>query len=73
MLRPLIGILKDLRREFRNRLELNRLLEKDDRLLRDAGLTRTDIEAALGRPWRFDARDEAIRMSHMTLKMDRAR
>ncbi|WP_319772782.1 DUF1127 domain-containing protein [Breoghania sp.] len=33
---------------YASRRELNRLLANDDRMLRDIGITRTDIHAALG-------------------------
>lgn len=59
-------------REARNRRELRSLLEKDDRILRDVGLTRADVESALSQPFGADARDEAYRLSRLSLRLDRA-
>ena len=59
-------------KELRNRRQLRELLEKDDRLLQDAGLTRHDVEAALAKPMEFDARSEALRLSRISLQLDRA-
>ena len=59
-------------KELRNRRQLRDLLEKDDRLLQDAGLTRHDVEAALSKPMEFDARSEAVRLSRISLQLDRA-
>ncbi len=59
-------------KELRNRRELTNLLHKDDRILRDVGLTRPDVEAALAKPMQFDARAEALRLSRISLQLDRA-
>ena len=59
-------------KELRRRRELNNLLQKDDRILRDVGLTRPDVEAALAKPMAFDARAEALRLSRISLQLDRA-
>lgn len=58
-------------KELRNRRELNNLLQKDDRILRDVGLTRADIESALAKPLSVDARTEADRLSTISLRLDR--
>lgn len=42
-------ITRPLAREFRRRHELRELLEKDDRILRDIGLTRVEVQQALRR------------------------
>lgn len=59
-------------RELHDRAQLRELLEKDDRLLRDVGLTRADIGAALSKPFRIQARDEALRLSRLSFNLDRA-
>ena len=59
-------------KELRNRRQLQSLLQKDDRILRDVGLTRHDVEAALAKPIEFDARAEALRLSRISLQLDRA-
>ena len=59
-------------KELRNRRQLRDLLQKDDRLLRDVGLTRHDVEVALSKPMQFDARSEALRLSRISLQLDRA-
>jgi uncharacterized protein YjiS (DUF1127 family) len=70
MLDFLIDTAKGLAREMRNRRELRDLLERDDRVLQDIGLTRGDIEAALGKPLGFNARHEAFRLSRMAFYLD---
>ncbi|MEM9061133.1 MAG: DUF1127 domain-containing protein [Pseudomonadota bacterium] len=65
-------IAKALFTELRRRRELRDLLDKDDRVLRDVGLTRADVEIALSKPLQFDARAEAIRLSRISLQLDRA-
>lgn len=56
--------------EHRRRAELRRLLERDDRILADIGLTRADIEEALSRPMRDSAREHAYRHSVRSLALD---
>lgn len=56
--------------EHRRRAELRRLLEKDNRMLEDIGLTRGDIEDALSQPIQADARDHAYRHSARSLALD---
>jgi uncharacterized protein YjiS (DUF1127 family) len=56
--------------EHRRRAQLRALLEKDDRLLGDIGLTRADIEEALSRPMTESARDHAYRHSARSLALD---
>lgn len=72
MLNALNSMIRAWLKELRNRRELNQLLQKDDRLLRDVGLTRADVEAALSKPISMDARDEAYRLSTLSLRLDRA-
>jgi uncharacterized protein YjiS (DUF1127 family) len=49
MLLFLRRIVRPLARELRRRQDLRELLEKDDRILRDIGLTRVEVERALRR------------------------
>ena len=58
-------------REFRDRQQLRDLLAKDDRVLEDIGLTRQDIEAALMKPFGVSGRNEAYRLSLLSLALDR--
>jgi uncharacterized protein YjiS (DUF1127 family) len=37
-----------------NRSSVNALAEMDDRMLRDIGLTRSDVDSALAQPWHKD-------------------
>lgn len=60
-------------KELRDRRQLQALLEKDDRLLRDMGLTREDIGLALSRPFAIRAKDEAHRLSRLSFRLDHAR
>jgi uncharacterized protein YjiS (DUF1127 family) len=59
-----------LAKEFRSRRELRELLEKDDRILQDIGLTRADIESALRKPMGINARHEATRLSRLAFYLD---
>jgi uncharacterized protein YjiS (DUF1127 family) len=70
MLYFLINTARRLAEEFRNRRELRELLEKDDRILHDIGLTRADVESALSKPMGINARHEAIRLSRLTFYLD---
>lgn len=72
MLTLIINFLKNRLIEHRHRAALRALLEKDDRLLRDAGLTRADVESALSKPMGIGARHEAYRLSALSRKLDRA-
>jgi uncharacterized protein YjiS (DUF1127 family) len=56
--------------EHRRRANLRALLEKDDRVLRDIGLTRGDIEETLTRPMSESARDHAYRQAARTMALD---
>ncbi|HUF88080.1 MAG TPA: DUF1127 domain-containing protein [Thermohalobaculum sp.] len=56
--------------EHRRRAQLRGLLEKDDRMLEDIGLTRGDIEEALSRPMQADAREHAYRAATRSLALD---
>lgn len=56
--------------EHRRRAQLRGLLEKDDRVLEDIGLTRGDIEEALSRPMSESARDHAYRHAARTMALD---
>jgi uncharacterized protein YjiS (DUF1127 family) len=59
-----------LAKEFRSRRELRELLEKDDRILQDIGMTRADIESALRKPMGINARHEAARLSRLAFYLD---
>ncbi|MEM7506929.1 MAG: hypothetical protein AAF415_09280 [Pseudomonadota bacterium] len=54
----------------RDRAALRRLLDKGDHVLDDAGLTRGDVEAALGLSYRDDLIARARHMSELTLRLD---
>ncbi len=56
--------------EHRGRSQLRALLQKDDRLLEDAGLRRADVEEALNLPRSDNARDHAYRASARSLTLD---
>ena len=70
MLTLIANFLRNRLEEYRHRSQLRALLAKDDRLLRDAGLTRADIEVALSRPFGTAARCEAYRLSRQSLRLD---
>ena len=70
MFTALIARLHLLVAERRHRAQLRRLLDKDDRILRDIGLVRFDVEAALAAPLGTDARREARRLSAHTFALD---
>ena len=70
MLELAIATAKGLSKEFRDRRELRRLLEQDDRILRDIGLTRADVESALSKPMGLNARHEAVRLSQLAFYLD---
>lgn len=70
MLDFLIEAARELAKEFRNRRELRDLLEKDDRILHDIGLTRVDVESALSKPMGINARHEAVRLSRIAFYLD---
>ena len=70
MLDFLIATAKGMAKEFRNRRELRELLEKDDRILSDIGLTRADVESALSKPMGINARHEAFRLSRLAFYLD---
>ena len=72
MLTLIVNAVKEQIREQKDRAQLRGLLSKDDRLLRDAGLTRADIESALNKPLGLNARNEAYRLSALSLRLDRA-
>lgn len=72
MLTLIVNAVKEQIREQKERAQLRDLLDKDDRLLRDAGLTRADIESALNKPLGMNARKEAYRLSALSLRLDRA-
>ncbi len=50
-------------REIRNRRKLKRLLDLDDHMLKDVGVTRGEIEVATNLPLSTDAATELRRMS----------
>lgn len=70
MLDPMINAVLGHIRERRDRRLLRGHLLHDDALLRDIGLTRTDVEIALSTPMRVCAKDEAYRLSDLTLRLD---
>lgn len=70
MLDFLIDTARALSRELRSRRELRGLLEKDDRILHDIGLTRSDVESALSKPMGINARHEAVRLSRIAFYLD---
>ena len=72
MLTLIINFLKNRLIECRHRAALRALLARDDRLLRDAGLTRPDIESALSNPYRISALERAHHLSAYSLHLDRA-
>ena len=67
-----ISLIRAFLKEFNDRRQLRALLNKDDRLLRDIGVTREDVAIALNKPFRIPAREEARRLSRVSLAMDRA-
>ncbi len=71
MLTLLINALKNRIRESQDRRTLRRLLNRDDRTLRNIGLTRPDIESALAKPFGIGARNEARRLSRLSFSLDR--
>ncbi len=71
MLRSLITLIQATDQERTKRRQLRALLKQEDRLLTDMGLTRADVEHALRQPLHVSARDEADRLSRLTLTMDR--
>ncbi|MFK7945080.1 MAG: hypothetical protein AB8B85_19510 [Paracoccaceae bacterium] len=72
MLTLIANFLKNRLQEHRERVQLRDLLQKDDRLLRDVGLTRVDVEAALSKSFEISAKREAYRLSALSLRLDRA-
>ncbi len=56
--------------ERRHRSQLRALLQKDDRLIEDAGLRRADVEEALNLPRWDRARDHAYSASARSLTLD---
>lgn len=70
MLTDLIATFRHWTEERRQRAQLRTLLDKDDRLLTDIGLTRHDIEMALDEPISTPARTEAYRRSAFSLQFD---
>ena len=72
MMTRIISALRAYFTELQDRHQLRALLAKDDRMLRDIGLTREDVEAALAKPIRVQARQEARRLSRLSFSLDRA-
>lgn len=70
MLDFLIAVARNLRTELKDRRELRKLLEQDERMLRDIGVTRVDVEAALSKPLGIGARNEAYRLSRLAFCLD---
>ena len=72
MLDLLMATARHVRKELRARRELRQLLEQDDRILQDIGLTRTDVQSALSKPIGVGARHEAFRLARHSLTLDKA-
>lgn len=70
MLDHLVDIARRLAKELRDRRELRDLLDRDERILRDIGLTRADVESALAKPLGLGARHEAYRLSRLAFYLD---
>ncbi len=70
MLDFLVAAVRHIRKELRERRELRELLEKDERILRDIGLTRFDVQAALSKPIGIGARHEAFRLSRIAFMLN---
>jgi uncharacterized protein YjiS (DUF1127 family) len=51
---PVIDVARSTLRAIVNRRSVNMLDEMDDRMLRDIGLTRGDVDSALAQPWHKD-------------------
>ena len=66
MLTLILNALRARLQEYRDRAALREVLQKDDRTLRDIGLTRPDIESALSKPMAIGARNEAYRLSRLS-------
>jgi uncharacterized protein YjiS (DUF1127 family) len=66
----LITAAKRLSRELRARRELRELLEKDDRILRDIGLNRAEVEWELMRPLTLGDRHEGPFLSRLAFYID---
>lgn len=72
MLQSLAETLRAFRGELTARQQMRELLQKDDRLLRDIGVTRADVEVALSKPYGVPAWEEARRLSRQSLVLDHA-
>ena len=72
MLDFLVSAARHVRNELRARRELRQLLEQDDRILQDIGLTRADVQSALRKPIGVGARHEAFRLARHSLTLDKA-
>lgn len=70
MLNDAIAYIRAFWKELNDRRAMRELLEKDDRMLRDVGLTRADVESALMKPFGVGARSEAYRLSRLSLLLD---
>lgn len=71
MLTLLVNFIRARVAEYRDRQALRQLLEHDDRMLSDIGLTRGDVESALSKPFGLGARTEAFRLSRLSRELDR--
>ncbi|MEO0822368.1 MAG: DUF1127 domain-containing protein [Pseudomonadota bacterium] len=56
--------------DARERAALRRLLEKDDRLLDDMGLTRAEIQDVLSEPGAVNLHERAKAQSRLSLALD---
>ncbi len=68
MLTLILNALKARHNQWRDRRALRSLMDRDDYTLRDIGLTRQDISAALSDPTVEDARTEAFRLSRLSYR-----
>ncbi|MEM7061027.1 MAG: DUF1127 domain-containing protein [Pseudomonadota bacterium] len=68
----LISVFRAFLAEVKDRRQLQTLLQKEDRILQDIGLTREDIEMALQKPYNVPARSEARRLARLSFSLDRA-
>lgn len=66
-----ISVIRAFLKEAKDRRQLQDLMQKDDRILRDIGLTREDIGVALNKPFNVRARSEARRLSRVSFNLDR--
>jgi len=66
-----ISMIRAFLKEASDRRQLQALLQKEDHVLRDIGLTREDIGVALSKPFNVRAQGEARRLSRLSFSLDR--